>query len=69
MKGLIAFVGGIANSRSIRSPCYFWTKFDGVPICFMSPDVTKARDGRKQYLHRHNVWFTEITNPDVGLEK
>ena len=64
----IAMVGD-SNSRSVRSLCYFLAKFHGVRITFVSPGVTKAKDDIKEYLQRHQVWFTEITNLNVGLEE
>jgi len=64
----IAMVGDM-GSRSIRSLCYFLAKFHGVRIYFISPDVTKAKDDIKEYLQRHKVWFTEVTNPKVRLEE
>ncbi len=64
----IAMVGDM-GSRSVRSLCYFLAKFHGVRIYFISPDVTKTKDDIKDYLQRHKVWFTEVTNPKVGIEE
>jgi aspartate carbamoyltransferase catalytic subunit len=62
----IAMVGDL-TSRSVRTLCYFLAKFHGVHIYFISPDVTKAKDDIKEYLQRHKVWFSEITDSGVGL--
>lgn len=64
----IAMVGDL-GSRSVRSLCYFLAKFHGIRIYFVSPDVTKAKDDIKEYLQRHKVQFTELTNPKGGLEE
>jgi len=64
----IALVGNL-GSLSVRFLSYFLSKFHGVHIYFISPDVTKTKDDIKEYLKRHKAWCTEITNPTRGLEK
>ena len=64
----IAMVGDLSG-RTVRSLCYFLAKFHGVSISFISPDLTEVKDDIKEYLQRHKVRFTEITNPTGGLEE
>jgi aspartate carbamoyltransferase catalytic subunit len=62
----IAMVGDLSG-RTVRSLCYFLAKFHGISISFISPDLTEVKDDIKEYLQRHKVRFTEITNPKDGL--
>jgi len=62
----IAMVGDLSG-RTVRSLCYFLAKFHGISISFISPDLTEVKDDIKEYLRRHKVRFTEITNPKDGL--
>ena len=62
----IAMVGDLSG-RTVRSLCYFLAKFHGISISFISPDLTEVKDDIKEYLRRHKVQFTEITNPKDGL--
>jgi len=64
----IAMVGDLSG-RTVRSLCYFLAKFHGVSISFISPDLTEVKDDIKEYLQRHKVRFTEITNPKGGLKE
>ena len=64
----IAMVGDLSG-RTVRSLCYFLAKFHGVSISFISPDLTEVKDDIKDYLRRHKVRFTEVTNPKGGLEE
>ena len=64
----IAMVGDLSG-RTVRSLCYFLAKFHGVSISFISPDLTEVKDDIKEYLQRHKVRFTEVTNPTGGLEE
>ncbi len=64
----VAMVGDLSG-RTVRSLCYFLAKFHGVSISFISPDLREVKDDIKEYLQRHKVRFTEVTNPKGGLEK
>jgi aspartate carbamoyltransferase catalytic subunit len=55
----IAMVGDLNRGRTVRSLSYLLGKFPEVKIYFVSPEVAKMRDDIKDYLIRHNVWFTE----------
>jgi aspartate carbamoyltransferase catalytic subunit len=64
----IAMIGDVSG-RTVRSLCYFLAKFHGVSISFISPDLTEVKDDIKEYLQRHKVRLTEVTNPKGGLEE
>jgi len=55
----IAMVGDLARGRTVRSLSYLLGKFPDVKIYFVSPEVARMRDDIKDYLKKHNVWFTE----------
>lgn len=64
----VAMVGDLSG-RTVRSLCYFLAKFHGVSISFISPDLREVKDDIKEYLRRHKVRFSEVTNPKGGLEE
>lgn len=55
----IAMVGDLANGRTVRSLCYLLSKYKGVKIHFVSPDVVRMKDDIKQFLTKSNVSFIE----------
>lgn len=55
----IAMVGDLANGRTVRSLSYLLTKYDGVKIYFVAPEVVRMRDDIKEYLAEHKTFFTE----------
>lgn len=55
----IAMVGDLANGRTVRSLCYLLSKYKGVKIYFVSPDVVKMKDDIKQFLTKNDVSFVE----------
>ncbi len=55
----IALVGDLQNGRTVRSLCYLLSKYNGVKITFVSPDVVKMKDDIKDYLLKHGVNFVE----------
>ena len=59
----IAMVGDLLNGRTVRSLSYLIGKFKNVKIYFVSPESLRMRDDIKEYLRRHDIWFTE----DVDL--
>jgi aspartate carbamoyltransferase catalytic subunit len=58
----VAMVGDLVNGRTVRSLSYLLGKFKGVKIYFVSPENAQMREDVKDYLRRHNVWFTETTD-------
>jgi len=64
----IAMVGDLSG-RTVRSLCYFLAKFHGISISFISPNLREVKDDIKEYLQRHKVQLSEITNPKGGLEE
>ncbi len=61
---VIAFVGDLANSRSVRSLGYFLAKYSGIKAHFVAPPPLGMRDDMIQYLSRNGVTFYE----NYGLE-
>jgi aspartate carbamoyltransferase catalytic subunit len=55
----IAVVGDLANGRTVRSLCYLLSRYRNIRIFMVSPPVVAMGEDIKEYLHRHNVWFTE----------
>jgi aspartate carbamoyltransferase catalytic subunit len=58
----VAMVGDLAQGRTARSLAYLLGKFSGVRIYFITPDTMRMGDDIKDYLARHNIWFTEENN-------
>jgi aspartate carbamoyltransferase catalytic subunit len=65
---VIAFVGDLANSRSIRSLCYFLAKFSGIKVYFVAPPTLSMRDDMVQYLKKHRITFFENYSLEPSLE-
>ena len=61
---VIAFVGDLANSRSIRSLGYFLAKYSGIKVHFVAPPPLGMREDMVQYLSKNGVTFFE----NYGLE-
>lgn len=61
---VIAFMGDLANSRSVRSLCYFLAKYSGIKIHFVAPPTLNMREDIIQYLKKHRIAFNEV----YGLE-
>lgn len=58
----IAFVGDLANGRTVRSLAYLLNKYqdaDKLEFFFVSPRVLKMRDDIKEYLRGKDVKFSE----------
>lgn len=55
----IAMVGDLARGRTVRSLSYLLGKFSGIKIYYISSELARMRDDIKEYLQRHEVWFTE----------
>ncbi|MDZ4221714.1 MAG: aspartate carbamoyltransferase, partial [Patescibacteria group bacterium] len=58
----IAFVGDLANGRTVRSVCYLLTKFNKPRVYFVAPDVVRMRDDIKAYLTLHGVQWEETSD-------
>jgi aspartate carbamoyltransferase catalytic subunit len=56
---VIAFVGDLANSRSVRSLGYFLAKYSGIKVHFVAPPPLGMRDDMVQYLNKNGVTFYE----------
>jgi len=61
---VIGFVGDLANSRIIRSLCYFLAKYTGIKIYFIAPPALGMRQDMVEYLRRHRISIYEF----YGLE-
>ena len=66
---VIAFVGDLANSRSIRSLCYFLAKYSGIKIYFVAPESVRMKDDMVQYLKRQRISFNEAYGLNLPLEE
>ena len=55
----IAMCGDLSRGRTVRSLSYLLGKFPDVKIYFIAPEAAKMRDDIKEYLKRHDIWFTE----------
>ena len=58
----IAMVGDLANGRTVRSLCYLLAKYEDPRIIFVAPEVVRMRDDIKEYLTRHEINWTEVTD-------
>src|SRR3989344_2870252 len=58
----IAMVGDLINGRTLRSLAYLLGKFNGVRIYFVSPPNARIGSDVKEYLCRHEVKFTELSD-------
>jgi len=58
----IAMVGDLVNGRTVRSLSYLLGKFNGVRIFYVSPPNTRMLGDVKEYLGRHGVEYTELTD-------
>jgi len=65
---VIAFVGDLANSRSVRSLCYFLAKYSGIKIYFVAPPMLNMKEDMIQYLKRHRISLNEVyeLEPPLG---
>lgn len=65
---VIAFVGDLANSRSIRSLCYFLAKYSGIKIYLVAPPILSMREDIIQYLKKHRITLYETYGLEPPLE-
>jgi aspartate carbamoyltransferase catalytic subunit len=64
---VIAFVGDLANSRSIRSLGYFLAKYSGIKIHCVAPPPLGMREDMVQYLKKHGVTLYEAYGSEPPL--
>lgn len=65
---VIAFIGDLANSRSVRSLCYFLAKYSGIKIYFVAPPMLNMREDMIHYLKRHRINPNEVYGLEPPLE-
>lgn len=58
----VAMVGDLLNGRTVRSLTYLLSKFSGVKIWFVAPDVVRIGQDIKDHLAEHSVEFVEEDN-------
>lgn len=57
----VVMMGDLANSRTVRSLCYFLGKYTGVKLWLVAPPQHAMRPDIIDYLTRHGVSFTQIS--------
>lgn len=68
----IAFVGNLADGRTVRSLAYLLGKFERVRIFFVAPPSLQMNPDILDYLNRRKVWYsleTDLTRvlPEVDV--
>lgn len=63
----VVVMGDLASSRTARSLCYFLGKYTGVKLWLVSPARLAMRQDIIEYLQRHQVAFTQISEPGDEL--
>ena len=58
----IAFVGDLANGRTVRSLAMSLTKFNNIEMFFVAPEVVKMKDDIKLFLDERGIKWTESTD-------
>ena len=56
----VVMMGDLANSRTVRSLCYFLGKYTGVKLWLVAPPEHAMRPDIIDYLTRHGVAFTQV---------
>lgn len=65
----VGLVGDLANGRTVRSLAAMLTRFEGVELVFVAPEVVRMRDDIKQYLDEQGLKWSEATDlADVASE-
>lgn len=65
----IAFIGDLANSRTIRSLVYFLAKYSGIKIDFASPEALKIEEETKGYLRENSIPYSESLDNGEELKE
>ena len=55
----VAMVGDLANGRTVRSLAYLLTKYEGIRLYFVAPQMVRMKDDIKAYLERYGIQFEE----------
>jgi aspartate carbamoyltransferase catalytic subunit len=63
----VVVMGDLANSRTVRSLCYYLARYSGVKLALVSPKALAMRQDILDYLGRHNVALAQITEPGDEL--
>ena len=58
----IALVGDLKNGRTVRSLAYLLGKYRDIKIYFVSPQELRMANDIKEYLQRHGVFCSEISD-------
>ncbi|MBI2405729.1 aspartate carbamoyltransferase [Candidatus Microgenomates bacterium] len=58
----VAMVGDLTYGRTVHSLAYLLGKFENMRLFFVSPQLLRIKEGVKEYLNRHNVWYQEINS-------
>jgi aspartate carbamoyltransferase catalytic subunit len=58
----VAFVGNLANGRTVRSLAYLLGKFERVKFYFVAPPYLQISQDILDYCTRHNVWYEVTTD-------
>ena len=56
----VALVGDLANGRTARSLAYMLSKFKGVKLYFVAPDVARINQDIKDYLTENDCAWEEV---------
>jgi aspartate carbamoyltransferase catalytic subunit len=67
-----AFVGDLANGRTVRSLTYLLGKFERVKLYFVAPRMIQMRDDMLEYLEKREIWYECLEDlhpilPDVDV--
>jgi aspartate carbamoyltransferase catalytic subunit len=68
----IAFVGDLANGRTVRSLSYLLGKFERVKLYFVAPPSIQMKNDILDYLEKNDVWYETVGElqpviPDVDV--
>ncbi|HEV2351280.1 MAG TPA: aspartate carbamoyltransferase [Terriglobia bacterium] len=55
----IAMVGDLAQGRTTRSLAYLLSKYQGVKMYFVAPQMLRMKEDILGHLREHGVWFAE----------
>jgi aspartate carbamoyltransferase catalytic subunit len=64
---IIAMVGDLKHSRTVRSLSYLLGKFKNVTVYFVSPPELQIGEDIKKYLHAHQANYEEYKNIEAVL--
>jgi aspartate carbamoyltransferase catalytic subunit len=70
IKGVrIAMVGDLKYGRTIRSLAYLLGKYENIKIFLVSPEELRIGNDIKEYLHKHELSYEEVTDLDKVIGK